>query len=376
MPDGPWADLPNTAGEPERERKSRQYNLIEGIGVMIIILVSLWWIAYPFGVLMGWRAADAVSRSILGGLFPFVLLISPWLHGDTAASRGLGSPRWVWRVMTLGHGRRRLGFALLIGALTLLMTIALYRNAPGAARFLLGIPPEIVLAARESDGGRALSFLACLLLGALWTTCVFRYDNFLSALAVAGKILAALLPVILILALAFNGTAAFTGLDVRAHGRGALGYVFWGAIQQLLFCGYFGTRLRKGFAPADEPGTFPWRRLLVAVLNGLFFGLIHINSWSLVVATWILGTFLSWAFMEDRGRNLFALGIVHGVLGSCTSWLFSRTQELHVRMRVGPWWMSPPPDPVTLAVASIIIVGLCVFVLAVLRGRRRGEDPR
>lgn len=366
--------LLNTAGEAEPEKKSRRHNLIEGLAMLMAILVCLWWIAYPFGVLMGVGAADALSRLALWAGAIFVLLVSPRVHGDTPESRGLGNPMWVWRAVAHGAPRRRLGFALLLGGLTLCLAIFLYANAPDAGKFLLGVPREVALAAKLGAGGSVLLFTICLGVSVFWTAVVIRYDNFISALTVAGKMLAVLLPVILIFALACNGPAAFAAIDMRERGLSAIGYVFWGAIQQLLFCGYFGTRLRKGFAPAE--GRQRWmRRLFVAILNGSFFGLIHINSWSLVVATWILGTFLSWVFMEDRARNLFALGIVHGVLGTCTSCFFNGAHGFHIRMRVGPWWMSEF-DPMTVAVSSTIIVGLAVFLYLIARPRSPEKDPR
>ena len=109
----------------------------------------------------------------------------------------------------------------------------------------------------------------------------------------------------------------------------------------------------------------------MALLTGSFFGLIHINSWLLVAATWVLGSFLSWCFMQDRYRNLFALGAVHGVLGTCLGWLFHKGKGLHISLRVGPWWMRDYFDPVTLVVSSAVIVGLAVFLFVALR--REGE---
>ncbi len=365
--------LLNTAGEVEAEIKSRRHNLIEGFSMLMAILVCLWWVAYPFGVLMGVGVADALSRLALWAGAIFVLLVSPRMHGDTPESRGLGNPMWVWRALAHGAPLRRLGLALLLGGLTLCLAMFLYANAPDAGKFLLGLPREIALAAKLNAGGSVLLFIFCLGVSAFWTVVVIRYDNFISALTVAGKMLSVLLPVILIFAFLCNGPAPFGAIDLRECGLSGVGYIFWGAIQQLLFCGYFGTRLRKGFAPGDR-GNRRVRRLSVAILNGSFFGLIHINSWSLVVATWILGTFLSWAFMEDRARNLFALGIVHGVLGTCTSCFFNGAHGFHIRMRVGPWWMSEF-DPMTAAVSSIVIVGLAVFLYRIARARSPEDDP-
>src|SRR5678816_2462857 len=86
------------------------------------------------------------------------------------------------------------------------------------------------------------------------------------------------------------------------------------------------------------------KRMLVATLSGSFFGLIHIDSYGLVLVTFGLGTILAWVFMEDRYRNLSALGFIHGFLGSTFGKLFkgSAAGVLRVDYRVGPWSVDDP----------------------------------
>jgi len=200
----------------------------------------------------------------------------------------------------------------------------------------------------------------------------------------------------------YNGTQPFAGFDWRDYLLDVGGYVFWGFTQQLLFTAYLGNRFRKAFPPstapddvvpperrwstallfgtgisvalslfgffsirsvygaAEVPGiTLLWflvfslpiclaygytftrgrKRLLVATLAASCFGLIHIDSYGLVAATFLLGIILIYVSMEDRHRNLVALGFIHGLLGSTFGWLFSSGESgaLEVDYSVGPW---------------------------------------
>ena len=372
----PARDLLNTAGEPEPEALSRHWNLIEPFVVMTLLLAALWALAYPFGVLGGVAAASTAARVIAGLLLAYILFVSPWLHRDTAASRGLGSPGRVLAALRSMAPGKRLLFGSLLLLFTAFLTALAYQQSPGALRFLFGVPRDATLRFRETLGGNMLVLGGCAALALLWTTCIVRYDNFSPVLRTAGRILAVLLPPFLLVALAVNGPAAFATFDATRLIGHAFGYVFWGAFQQLIFCSYFSTRLRKGIGPAANPREQRYRRFGVAVLSGLFFGLIHINSWWLVALTWMLGVFLSWAFMEDRNRNVLALGVVHGVSGVCLAWLFRRGSDVHISLRVGPWAMPATPDLATLIVAAVIIGGFSAFILLVSRRPQPNRQER
>jgi hypothetical protein len=209
------------------------------------------------------------------------------------------------------------------------------------------------------------------------------------------------------------------------------GYVFWGFVQQLLFSSFFGTRFRKAFAPSRAHNntrpvserislalrcgvgtaivlslglfvtvralypsnltppqlilwlmafTFPFgaafgwfygkdrKRLLVSVLAASCFGLIHIDSYGLVLVTWMLGTILVYLFMEDRNRNLVALGFIHGLLGSSFNWLFSSRESgaLEVDYRVGPWNVEEPTAGV-LVIPLLCIAAYLILLAYVIR---------
>ncbi|MBI5818368.1 MAG: CPBP family intramembrane metalloprotease [Verrucomicrobia bacterium] len=369
----PARDLPNTAGEPEPEALSRRWNLVEPFVIMTLLLTALWALAYPFGVLGGVAVANTITRAFAGLLMVYIFFISPWRHRDTTASRGLGSPGRVMaalRSMTLG---RRLLFGALLFLFIVFLTALAYQQCPGVLRFLLGVPRDATIRFRGTLGGQVVVLCGCAGLAWLWAMFIVRYDNFGSALRTAGRILMVLLPPFLLVALLVNGPAAFATFDARGLAEHVFGYIFWGAFQQLIFCSYFGTRLRKGIGPAAEPRARRRRRLGVAVLSGLFFGLIHISSWWLVAVTWILGVFLSWVFMEDRNRNVLALGLVHGVSGACLAWLFRRGSDVYISLRVGPWAMSSVPDTATIVVTTLVISSFLAFIL--LAARRPEPNP-
>ena len=115
------------------------------------------------------------------------------------------------------------------------------------------------------------------------------------------------------------------------------------------------------------------KRMLVATLSGSFFGLIHMDSYGLVLATFGLGTVLAWVFMEDQYRNLSALGFIHGFLGSTFGKLFKGEAAgvLRIDYRVGPWNVEQP----TAAVLVIPMICLGIYAgLLVWAARRIIKD--
>lgn len=108
--------------------------------------------------------------------------------------------------------------------------------------------------------------------------------------------------------------------------------------------------------------TLDKRRLVVATLASSCFAFIHIDSYGLVGATWLLGTILIYVSMEDRYRNLVALGFIHGLLGSTFGEMFSngQTGALEVDYSVGPWGVETP----TLGV--LLFPGACIFAFAAM----------
>lgn len=360
----------NTCGEQEPERRSRRWNVLEGVGVMTLLLAVLWLFGYPFGVLMRLDIIEQICQALMFAALFYLLFVSPRVHGDTAASWGLGSPWALARLWRKTRGPGRVTLAGAMAAVVAGLALAFYLQWPEAADFMFNMKRAAAERMQEQAGGKAAIIAGGFGLSVFFATCVLRYDNFLSAFLTALKVNVVLGVVLYGAALLVMGRSAFDGFQASVFGWDVFRYVFWGAIQQLLFSSYFGTRLRKGFAPGP-PGRTGRRRLGVAVLNGAFFGIIHISSWPLVVGTWILGVILSWVFMEDRNRNLIALGFIHGFLGSSLGFLFSsgKAGAVEIETAVGPWHMDGF-DGVTMAVTTLIIVCFSAFLAYAWRNWR------
>jgi len=369
LSESPWVrSIANTSGELEREVRSRRFNVIEAFLVMTLLLVVLWYIQYTFGVLGENDAVNTGTTIFLTVAALYCLFGSPFLHRDTLSSWGLGNPVALWRRIREGEGATRYLLAATVMLLTLGLTAVVYWQWVEVADFLFKMKEESALAVTATLTGKIGVVIFGFVLSAFFCTFVMRYDNFLPALFMAVKILLLLGTGLYLLAFAVMGTAAFADFEGAKFGLDVFGYVFWGALQQLLFCSYFGTRLRKGFAPAEPPENMWKVRLGVAVLNGAFFGIIHINSWSLVMVCWLLGCFLSWVFMEDRNRNLIALGFIHGFLGSSVGWLFDgdKAGGFEIEMGVGPTHMEGF-DLLTIVVVSLLILGFSAFIFRAWR---------
>ena len=408
--------LLNTAGEPEQEARSRRANAIEALGVTCAILITLWPLAFAWGVLGHNDFIRHASQIPLALGFLWVFCGSPFWHRDTAESLGLGNPRRLWRMLRDGPPARRLRLILGTGITFDALIYIILTHWREAVRFL-----HLPHAALHwpTPGIVAFSLLAA----AFIVTCLIRYDNFGPAFRAALLVSAGLLLFAGTAAVLHRGWQVFTAIDPEKYALDVIAYVFWGFLQQTFFTAYFGTRLRKAFAPSPDSAipsagrarviaggaliaaavlapplwltirglygadaaplatllvfsafalpvgaTWTWfycrdpRRILVATLSGAIFGLIHIDSYGLVLATGGLGTILAWLFMADRTRNLTALGFIHGFLGSTFGKLFKGEGAgmLQVDYRVGPW-------NVELPAAHVLIVPLlCLAGFAAL----------
>ena len=83
-------------------------------------------------------------------------------------------------------------------------------------------------------------------------------------------------------------------------------YCIWGTFQQYALNGFFVNRLSGAAAPAERR----WVPLLAATL----FGAVHAPNWFLVTVTFTLGLLCARIYVMHR--NLFFLGIAHGLIGS------------------------------------------------------------
>ncbi|MDD4869026.1 MAG: hypothetical protein PHR77_00595 [Kiritimatiellae bacterium] len=363
--------IANTCGELEQEVKSRTYNIIEAFAMMTYCLIMLWLIIYPFGVLMRIEAAKLAGEIFLGLGAIYILFGSPFVHKDTLSSWGLGNP-----VALYANIRKRsvAGRILSVGLIFLIiasLTFVYCFEWKEASRFIFGLNYETAGRIQATAAGKAAIFLSGIVMATFFSTCVIRYDNFLSALSTAFKIILVLGMLEYATAFIVMGSIAFADFQPRHFALDLLGYMFWGTLQQLLFSSYFGTRFRKGFTPATDPAKQWQKRFWVSVLNGSFFGIIHINSWSLVGICWLLGVILSWVFMEDRNRNLVALGCVQGFLGSSLGWLFAAEKAggFRIAMGVGPGHMKGF-DLLTIVVVFLLIMSSLLVIAYLVRSKQ------
>ena len=101
-------------------------------------------------------------------------------------------------------------------------------------------------------------------------------------------------------------------------------YCVWGLFQQYLLNGYFVNRFLE-VAPARAP-----------LLAAAFFSAAHLPNWFLMIVT-LIGGYLS-ARVYLYSRNLYFLGLAHGVIGFLIYLVVPDTISHH--LYVGPKWFS------------------------------------
>ncbi len=360
--------IQNTAGELEQETKTRKSNAIEFFLTMTIVLVTLWLMAYPAVLLdIEWLNTTAIVILAVGAII--LILIGPNVHRDEFSGWGLGNPKYLIRDIKEANKTNKIILISIVLFLIISLTAAFYVFWTVIADFI-GINEVQAIEIKEGAGGTSLILGAGVIVSTLFATVLIRYDNFLSALKTSLKIIGALALLMIVCALLINGPQAFLNFDPLNFILNFFGYIFWGTIQQLLFSSYFGTRVRKGFAPAKDPKKIKKKRFWVAFLNGSFFGLLHIPSWELLGITWFLGIFLSYVFMQDKNRNLVALGVIHGFLGSMLGWLFSSGGTVDVEMSVGPWSLDYFDPSIFIFVGTLVVI----YIIAMIYIYKKWED--
>jgi len=397
-----------------------------------LTFLVLWPFCYACGVLGDNASIRKLAEQIILVAIGYALVISPVWHGDTAKTLGLGDPRQLWLLLRQASPARRAGLCLIVGAVFFALVTLAFVRWPNVVR-MFHLPQQAVAWADQGLPGHLCMGLFAVPMSLVIATCAIRYDNFVPAFRTALKISLALFAYAGTAALLHRGWQPFAMIAPRALAFSILAYVFWGFFQQLFFTSYLGTRLRKGFGPAKNRaqmrprpvgiryatiggvvaaatlapaiwltmravsganaapiGLLAWsmlfafvpgaawgwfysidsRRLLVATLTGLFFGLIHINSYGLVLATAGLGTILAWVFMEDRNRNLVALAFIHGFLGSTFGKLFRSADAgaLRVDYRVGPWNIQEPTVGVLIIPSIALIAFVALLIIVIARG--------
>jgi hypothetical protein len=98
-------------------------------------------------------------------------------------------------------------------------------------------------------------------------------------------------------------------------------YPLWGLVQQFLVQGLvIGNLVNSGLVT---------RRIVLVLIGASLFGLVHVPSWPLVLATFGLGLLFVPVYL--RFRNLWPLGIYHGWLGTLFYyWILGRDPWLEL----------------------------------------------
>jgi hypothetical protein len=148
-------------------------------------------------------------------------------------------------------------------------------------------------------------------------------------------------------ALILSGLAVFIawrthGLH-RLHGPKPLplhgwAYIVWALMQEFLLQSYFLLRMLRLL-----PG-----KVAPVILSAAIFSLAHLPNPVLTPLTMVWGVIACVLFL--RYRNIYALGIAHGIMGLCIA--ITVPNSLHHHMRVGlgylryhPTWLdNSPPD--------------------------------
>ncbi len=369
--------IQNTAGQLEPEMKSRRYNLYELVLAQAILNVIFWAIWYP-AELADNSLGKTISYGLLGVLAIGFLLTAPFRHKDTLKGLGIGDPRHVIDKIRNGRKKSKIFFIFILCLWIAIGILALEFLWPEIADALFNMSDIEAHLFQSTALGIVVIPLLGIILAILLGLFVVRYDNFLNALKMALIIIVVLGIPLTLLAVYLQPTVLLT-VDWGEFALGVLGYIFWGAVQQLAFASYFGTRFRKAFSPAIEvaiPGK-PTRkeekamyakRFVVSILSGSFFGLIHIPSWTLVGFTIVLGVAISWLYMKDGNRNLIAIGFIHGFLGSIAGTFFSGDT---VDMSVGP--SSVPPEMAPWM--WLVCVGIAALLISIVLIWRAYEKP-
>jgi membrane protease YdiL (CAAX protease family) len=179
---------------------------------------------------------------------------------------------------------------------------------------------------------RILYWFACAL---IVTIVALRKQN-LESLGLVGRNLLASLWVVGA-ALLLGGIAIWVagrlGTLHPLHGQAPIfehiwGYLVWSLMQQFLLQIFFLSRLLRIITPGKA----------VVIASGLF-AVAHIPSPLLAVATLVWGTCACLLYLKYR--NLYVLGVAHGILGICFA--VTVPDHFHHHMRVGIGYLNYHP---------------------------------
>ena len=214
----------NTAGEQEREARSRRANALDAFGVMCGVLFVLWPFCFAWGLLghAPWVSAAARAAMLLG--FIWAVLGSPLWHRDTLESLGVGSPRRLYHALRDRSGADRWRIATVFIAVFGGLLWFSFADWPDAARFFR--LPKSYQVWPESAGQWAAIALLATCAATIVATCAIRYDNLGSAFGLALKISVVFLAYAALAAWLARGPAAFAKFELRDHSLTVAAHIF------------------------------------------------------------------------------------------------------------------------------------------------------
>ena len=127
---------------------------------------------------------------------------------------------------------------------------------------------------------------------------------------------------------------SFHGLAVESS---VLAYVMWAIVQQFILQDFFLVRLLR---------LLPTRTAAIVIAAALF-AVAHLPNPFLTVVTLLWGMIACALFL--RYRNLYSLGVAHGILGLCLA--IAIPNAVHHQMRVGLGylrWHAPAAPPAVI----------------------------
>ncbi len=133
-------------------------------------------------------------------------------------------------------------------------------------------------------------------------------------------------------AILLSGLAVFlawrTGRLHPLHGNSPLplhagGYIVWSLMQQFILQSYFLLRLLR---------LLPGKALAVAVASSIF-AIAHLPNPVLTPITLIWGAISCLLFL--RYRNIYSLGLAHGIMGLCVAITVPTAMHRHMRVGLG-----------------------------------------
>lgn len=332
----------NEDANPNYVKKIRLWNLIEAFTVYGLILLivwtsmldtSLWWLWAGLGALLLWTL---ILTPIIHYKYEKNIFLTEeqqnrgiWFY--VFECRGLGSPKRYYFSVDGEEPYIKKYFSQII-IVTLFLDILFIGALIGydaEVSQMLGPIAENLVAKIFLE--ISLIALVDFLLIFLAYPVMFRLDNFNGSVKFIIAFIIFTIPFILLFNLffqlvepslspilgdnpyfGFQGDSAaerLASLDLIVVMAQWAGYVFWGWLQQLLFLGVFNTYFARAFRIREKK-----QRLLACLCSASFFGLIHIPNFWLSFFTFISG--FIWALFFMQSRNLWAMGIIHGLGGT------------------------------------------------------------